>query len=154
MTITATDMQLELSLLRWWSRKMKRAWVPDGLVKLLPALNPRRTCYKWQNKPFHFCLYHSSPFWLFLLQRELNAFLMHLPNFIVLHDTTGGGGGSVTKSCLTLCDPMDYSACRAPLPMGFPRQEYWSELLLPSLGSSWPRDQTCISCIGRQTLHC
>ena len=46
MTITATDMQLELSLLRWWSRKMKRAWVPDGLVKLLPALNPRRTCYK------------------------------------------------------------------------------------------------------------
>ena len=41
--------------------------------------------------------------------RELNAFLIHLPYFIVLPDTTGGGGGSVTKSCLTLCDAMDYS---------------------------------------------
>ena len=32
---------------------------------------------------------------------------------------------SVTKSCLTLCDPMDCSQ-QAPLSMGFPRQEYWS----------------------------
>ena len=32
---------------------------------------------------------------------------------------------SVTKSCLTLCDPMDYSI---PGSMGFSRQEYWSEL--------------------------
>ena len=28
-------------------------------------------------------------------------------------------------SCLTLCDPMDYS-CQAPLSLGFSRQEYWS----------------------------
>ena len=39
---------------------------------------------------------------------------------------------SVTKSCLTLCDPMDSS------PPGFSvhgvsKQEYWSELLFPSL---------------------
>ena len=32
--------------------------------------------------------------------------------------------------------------------MGFPRQEYWSGLPFPfSRESSWPRDQTCISCI-------
>ena len=30
---------------------------------------------------------------------------------------------SVTKLCLTLCDPMDL-ARQAPLSMGFPRQEY------------------------------
>ena len=38
---------------------------------------------------------------------------------------------SVIQSCLTLCDPMDYSP--APLSMGFSRQEYWSGLssLLP-----------------------
>ena len=30
----------------------------------------------------------------------------------------------VTKSCLTLRNPMD-AACQAPLSMGFPRQEYW-----------------------------
>ena len=28
--------------------------------------------------------------------------------------------------CLTVCDPMDYIAHQAPLPMGFSRQEYWS----------------------------
>ena len=39
---------------------------------------------------------------------------------------------------------------QAPLSMGFPRQEYWSELPFPSpntKGSSQPRDRTCISCI-------
>ena len=41
---------------------------------------------------------------------------------------------SVTKSCPTLCDPMDNIACQAPLSMGFPRQEYWSGLPFPSSG--------------------
>ena len=41
---------------------------------------------------------------------------------------------SVTQSCLTLCDPMDYTACKAPLSIGFPRQEYWSGLPFPSPG--------------------
>ena len=37
---------------------------------------------------------------------------------------------------------------QASLSMGFSRQEYQSGLLFPSPGeSSWPRDQTCISCI-------
>ena len=57
-------------------------------------------------------------------------------------------------------------AHQAPLSMGFPRQEYWSGLPFPSFaislpfsftkGSSWPRDQThisCVSCIGRQILY-
>ena len=39
----------------------------------------------------------------------------------------------VTQSCLTLCNPVDYS-----LPgfssMGFSRQEYWSGLPFPSAG--------------------
>ena len=32
---------------------------------------------------------------------------------------------SVTKSCPTLCDPMDCSPRQAPRSMGFSRQEYW-----------------------------
>ena len=32
----------------------------------------------------------------------------------------------VTQSCLTLCNPVDYIACQAPLSMEFSRQEYWS----------------------------
>ena len=46
---------------------------------------------------------------------------------------------------------------QAPLSTGFSRHEYWSRLPFPSPGgSSWPRDQTCISCIsciGRQVLY-
>ena len=39
-------------------------------------------------------------------------------------------------------------AHQAPLSMGFSRQEYWSGLSLFSPGgSSWPVDQTCISCV-------
>ena len=40
----------------------------------------------------------------------------------------------VTHSCPTLCDPIDYIACQAPLSMEFPTQEYWSGLPLPSPG--------------------
>ena len=47
--------------------------------------------------------------------------------------TTCGGGGLVTKSCLTLVTPWTV-ARQAPLSMGFPRQEYWSGLPLPSPG--------------------
>jgi len=36
----------------------------------------------------------------------------------------------VTKSCLTLCNPMDYIARQVPLSMGFSRGEYWNGLPL------------------------
>ena len=39
----------------------------------------------------------------------------------------------VTKSCLTLCEPMD-SPTPAPPSMGFSRQGYWSGLQFPSQG--------------------
>ena len=38
------------------------------------------------------------------------------------------------QSCWTHCDPWTV-ARQAPLSMGFPRQEYWSGLPFPSLGS-------------------
>ena len=41
----------------------------------------------------------------------------------------------VTKSCPTLCDPMDCTiAYQAPPPMGFSRQEHWSGLPFPFPG--------------------
>ena len=40
---------------------------------------------------------------------------------------------SVAKLCLILCDPI-IVAFQAPLSMGFPRQEYWSELPFSSPG--------------------
>ena len=44
-----------------------------------------------------------------------------------------GGGGVVTKSCLTLATPWTI-ACQAPLSVGYSRQEYWSGLPFPSPG--------------------
>ena len=41
----------------------------------------------------------------------------------------------VSKLYLTLCDPPWTVACQAPLSIGFSRQEYWSELPLPSPGN-------------------
>ena len=46
----------------------------------------------------------------------------------------GGGGGLVTKSCLTLATPWTV-ACQASLPIGFSRKEYWSGLPFPSPGN-------------------
>ena len=42
-------------------------------------------------------------------------------------------GGLVGKLCLTLAAPWTVPR-QAPLPVGFSRQEYWSELPFPSLG--------------------
>ena len=41
---------------------------------------------------------------------------------------------SVAKLCLTLCDPWTVAHQGYPLSIGFPRQEYWSGLPVPSLG--------------------
>ena len=42
-----------------------------------------------------------------------------------------GGGGLVTKSCLTLATPWT-AALQAPLSMGFSSQDYWSGWPFPS----------------------
>ena len=59
-----------------------------------------------------------------LLEKEmvLNNNNLCVTNFMCL----------VTQSWLTLCDPMDYIACQAPLSMEFSRQEYWNGLSFPS----------------------
>ena len=44
------------------------------------------------------------------------------------------------------------AARRASLSMGFPRQEHWSGLPFASPATSWPKDRSHISCIGRQIL--
>ena len=44
-------------------------------------------------------------------------------------------------------------AHQAPLSMGFSRQDYWNGLPFPSPGDLPTRDQTHVSCIGRQVLY-
>ena len=45
---------------------------------------------------------------------------------------SGGGGGLVTRSCLTLLQL--HAPCQAPLSMEFSKQEHWSGLPFPTLG--------------------
>ena len=60
---------------------------------------------------------------------------------------------SVTQSCPTLCDPMDSSMPGFSV-HGILQARILEWVAIPfSRGSSWPRDQTCISCIGRQILY-
>ena len=52
----------------------------------------------------------------------------------------------VAQSCLTLCDPMDYIACQAPLSLGILQVKTLEWVAMPSpRGSSQPRDQTKVS---------
>ena len=59
-------------------------------------------------------------------------------------------GGLVTDLCRTLATLWTV-ALQAPLSMGFPRQEYWSELPFPSPGDlpdpAIKPETSCVSCI-------
>ena len=59
---------------------------------------------------------------------------------------------SVTKSCLTLCDPVDCGPPGSSVHgISQARIQEWVAIS-SSRGSSRPRDRTCVSCIGRRTL--
>ena len=57
-------------------------------------------------------------------------------------------------SCLTLCDPMYCSPPGSSVHGILEARILEWVAMLCSRGSSWPRDWTCVSCIGRQILYC
>ena len=59
----------------------------------------------------------------------------------------------VAKSCLTLCDPMDYSPVGSSV-HDISQARIWAWIAVSFFRvSSWPRGWTHISCIGRQILY-
>ena len=60
---------------------------------------------------------------------------------------------SVAQSCLSLCDPLDCSSPGSSLHGIFQARILEWVAISYSRGSSPPRDQTCVSCIGRQILY-
>ena len=115
--------------------------------------------------PFYMCVQFLSCVWLFAslpdssVQGILQARILEQV-IILSRKWKWKWSCSVMFDCF---DPMDYVAHKAPPPMEFSRQEYWSGFPFPSpgdlpdpqilsRGSSQPRDQThlCISCIDRQ----
>ena len=61
--------------------------------------------------------------------------------------------GSVPKSCLTRCDPMDYSPPGSSVHGILQARILEWVAIFSSRGSSQPRDRTCVSYIGRQILY-
>ena len=59
----------------------------------------------------------------------------------------------VAQSCPTLCDPVDHSQPGSSLRGILQARILEWVAISSSRGSSWPRDQTCLSCIGRQVLY-
>ena len=59
----------------------------------------------------------------------------------------------VSQVCLTLWDPMDYSLPGSSV-QGILQARILEWVAIPfSRESSWPRDRTCVSCIGRWILY-
>ena len=60
----------------------------------------------------------------------------------------------VSQSCPILCHPMDCSLPGSSIHgISQARTLEWVAISF-SRGSSWPRDRTCVSCIGMQVLYC
>ena len=57
------------------------------------------------------------------------------------------------QSCPTPCDPIDGSPLGSPIPGILQARTLEWVAVSSSRGSSQPRDQTCVSCIGRQILY-
>ena len=60
---------------------------------------------------------------------------------------------SVTQSCPAVCDPWTV-AHQALCPRDFSGKSTGRDAMPSSRGSSWPRDRSCVSCIGKRILYC
>ena len=71
----------------------------------------------------------------------------------MLHNQAQWVFGEVgAQLCPTLCNPMDCSLPVSSVHGIFQARRLEWVAISSSRGSTWPRDQTCVSCIGRQIL--
>ena len=108
--------------------------------------------------------YSGLPFHLVYVFQFLHLFFFFLMFFLTLPSSTveklsyACNACSVAQSCPTLCDPVDCSPpgssvhgiLQARILEGVLE---WVAISFSRAGSSRPRDQTPVSCIGRQILY-
>ena len=70
--------------------------------------------------------HHSREHSAYTFRMSVGSFVIMWYPVLLEAKRVGGDGGLVAKSCRTLATPWTV-AHQAPLPMGFPRQEYWSD---------------------------
>ena len=93
------------------------------------------------------------PFWFFS-NRSMNRDFKKLElQFLKVDNVSVAYEGESPQSCPTLCDPMDCSLPGSSL-HGILQARILEGVAISFFrGSSWCRDQTHISCIGRQILY-
>ena len=83
----------------------------------------------------------------------LNVIYSSCKSFFTFHTDISDCYCLGTKSCLTLCSSVDYSPPGLSVHgISQARILEWVAISF-SRGSSWPRDGTCISCLGRRILY-
>ena len=129
----------------------RKEWFWRRMAKFRKYKNTWNTMRSiWENRLFLWSckanahhLYKFSGTYFFHLWKEnhqtmkakLSDIIMEINNYWMLACVL------VAQSCLTLCDPLNCSP-KAPLVMGFSRQEYWSgrhsllQGIFPTLGSN------------------
>ena len=111
------------SILAW-----KISWTEE-LGRLQP-MGSHRVGYDWASSTFRG-------------EVRLKVKLYKMENFLFLR----AGKVKVAQSCLTLCDPMDWNPPGSSVPEIFQARILERVAISLSRGSSWPRDQTQVSCI-------
>ena len=96
--------------------------------------------------------HHSGAWCLPYKIREVNWELLRLLFLLNLHFCMHAC--SVTKSCLTLCNPDGLQSTRLLSPWDFLGKNTGMGCHFLLQGSSQPRDWTCVSCIAGRFFHC
>ena len=76
-----------------------------------------------------------------------------LSKAVISYPFSIGGGDLVTKSCLTVCNPMDCSLPGSSVHRDYPSKNTGVRYHFLFQGSSLTRDQTCVSCIAGQLFN-
>ena len=128
----------------WGARRMLAETDPAQPPSCWPSVF---ICRRPSGSPLG-CFIHYSSHW-FTSQRLQLTWLL----FLVFLNHPCCCLSSVTQSCLTLCNPMDCSLPGSSVHGITPARIWkWVAISFPR-GSSQPRDQTNIPCIGKWILH-
>ena len=127
-------------------------WIPFlSFSSLIAVARTSKTMLNESNDNGHPCLVPNKGRFLnsFSLLRMMLAVGLSYVAFIMLRFVHAKS----LRLCLTLCDPMDHSLPGSSV-HGILQARILDWVAISfSRGSSWPRDRTCISCIGRLILY-
>ena len=144
------------ALLSWWFLMSKHTTSPPSPHSRYPEV--------WKQNPFSYITLRSAH-WYSLYSSAIWQYLMTFFTCIRVNPGIRLLGNSppntITCTCAcpaarsspTLCNPMDYRPPASSVPVIFQTRILEWVAISYSSRSSWPRDRTWVSCIGRRILY-